>query len=232
MPAHLSRAELSELVDQLGGRMTAAVSELHGLVVNDCLTTATLVLDGNGRGEFSWRVPFGSLSVVNNGPGTLTVTTDTSGSGAPTQGQGVARIAGYGAQVVNMSARTLTLYGSPGASVGLSVYTKPQPPAFGIVGQPASAPATASPAAGQVVTGSGRLAGLAISETTGTGTAKVKIHDGVGAGAPLLFTVTLAANESIRDFFNGQGLAFTTGLYVELVTGAIDGSLFLAGAVT
>ena len=227
-----TRDELAAEVRQLGGRVTAAVSELHGVIVNNCLTTATIILNAQGVGTFDWRVPFGSVSVVNNGPGTITITTDSNGSGAPTQGQGVAKVAGYGAQVVNMAGRTLTLYGSPGASVGLSVFANAQPPAFGIVGQPASAPATYATAAGQVVTGSGRLAGLALAETTGTAAAKVRIHDGVGAGAPLLFTVDLAANESVRDFFNGQGLAFTAGIYVELVSGAIEGSVFLAGAVT
>lgn len=79
-------------------------------------------------------------------------------------------------------------------------------------------------------TSSGRLVGYSLAEATGLAGAKVYIRDGVDAEAPILAVITLAANESTRDWWAPGGVGFGRGLYVDLVSGQIEGALYL-GAV-
>lgn len=76
----------------------------------------------------------------------------------------------------------------------------------------------------------GRLAGLTLFETSDTGRAVVKIRDGFDATGDLLAVISLAAGESVRDWFMPHGIAFVTGVYVEIVTGTIEGAVHLAPA--
>ena len=220
-----TRDQLASEVHRLGGRMTEAVSQLHGLVVNNCLATETIVIPAAGVVSRQWRVPFGSVAVANHGAGTLTMNPGPAQGQAPTSGPGVVKVAGYTGVTVNVAGRDLTIYGTPGALVVLSVFANPQPPAFGIITPATTAVAVA---AGQLVTGPGRIAGLALSETTGTAGARINVHDGTSAAGMILAPITLAANESIRDTFSDQGFTFTTGLFVEVVTGSVNGALFVS----
>ena len=81
----------------------------------------------------------------------------------------------------------------------------------------------------RVSTSAGRLMGWLVAETTGTATAKIRLHDGADANADLVGTITLAAGESARDFLGPQGIGLTYGLFVELVSGAVEGTLLLGG---
>lgn len=77
------------------------------------------------------------------------------------------------------------------------------------------------------VTGSScRLIGWALAETTGTGTATVTLHDGATSDGQTVAVITLAANESARDYFGPGGISLPYGLYAS-VTGSVAGSLFL-----
>jgi hypothetical protein len=122
-------------VHELGGRMTKAIADLHGLVVNDCLTTQTVVLDASGAWSADWPISFGSVAVHNGGAGALTVTTNSTADAAPVSGVGVAPVPAGCATVLNMAGRTLSLYGTPGARVVVQVFTKAQPPAWANLGQ-------------------------------------------------------------------------------------------------
>jgi hypothetical protein len=128
------RDQLAAEVHDLGGRLTAVIAELHGLVINNCLATETLILDAAGICARDWAVPFGSLAVHNAGIGTLTVTNATPTDAPPVSGAGVVVIPAGCAQTINLSGRSLTLYGISGAPVILSVFTKPQPPAWANLG--------------------------------------------------------------------------------------------------
>lgn len=121
-----------DALEHLGGRLTELVAAVHGLVVNDCLSTETLTFPASGVVTRSWSVPFGSVAVTSLSTLTVTVVAgeDTNGT-APTSGAGVALVAaGKGATYV-LSGRALTLYGKAGDSVTVSVFTRPQPPAWG-----------------------------------------------------------------------------------------------------
>lgn len=86
-----------------------------------------------------------------------------------------------------------------------------------------SVPVTASK---QVSAVDNVVAGHAFRETSGTNTALVQLFDGDdGTGAELL-SVSLAANESARDWYGARGPSFDAGVYVK-VTGAVTGAVFL-----
>lgn len=62
-------------------------------------------------------------------------------------------------------------------------------------------------------------------ETTGTTAAVFRLRAGTVAGV-ILATVTLAANESVREQIGGiGGLTATGGVYYELVSGTVAGSV-------
>lgn len=128
------RSELADEVRKLGGRLTTVVSDLHGLVINQCLTTETLILDAAGQASRDWTVPYGSVAVHNAGSDALTIVNGTLTDSAPIAGVGVVVIPSGAAVTANMAGRTLSLYGVPGAGVVLSVFTRPQPPAFSNLG--------------------------------------------------------------------------------------------------
>ena len=67
------REDLAREVRALGGRLTSVVSDLHGLVINECLTTETLILDDTGVASRDWSVPYGSVAVHNAGADPLTL---------------------------------------------------------------------------------------------------------------------------------------------------------------
>jgi len=134
MTANNDREQLAAEVRHLGGRLTETVSELHGLVINACLTTETLILDADGRASRDWSVPYGSVAVHNAGADTLTIVNGTPAAAAPMSGVGVVVIPSGSAMTANMAGRSLSLYGTAGACVVLSVFTRPQPPAFAALG--------------------------------------------------------------------------------------------------
>jgi hypothetical protein len=79
----------------------------------------------------------------------------------------------------------------------------------------------------QVVTGFGAYAGLSLMEATGTSPATVYLRDGTGPSAPLIDTITLAPNESVRDSYNPPR-NFSTGLYLQVVSGTVSGVVVMS----
>lgn len=78
---------------------------------------------------------------------------------------------------------------------------------------------------GQLSYSPGQVVGYSIRETAGA-RAVVRIIDGAaGDSTRLLLTISLAAGESARDWFRPDGIPFNTGLYIEVVSGQIEGSV-------
>jgi hypothetical protein len=75
-----------------------------------------------------------------------------------------------------------------------------------------------------VLAGPGVYRGIVLRETAAS-TAVVQIWDGTGAAGTLLDVVGLAASGSAREWLGDGGLRFKTGLYVEIVSGAVEGSV-------
>lgn len=90
----------------------------------------------------------------------------------------------------------------------------------------AAATPTNLPGASGAVTGvDGRLMGFSVREAAATpAKASMRLRAGGAAGA-ILATVTLAPEESIRDWFGPNGITATGGVYYELVSGTITGGV-------
>jgi hypothetical protein len=83
-----------------------------------------------------------------------------------------------------------------------------------------------SPFGGILIPGEGLIAGFNIHETTGEVPAFLKIHDGNDASAPTMLYISLAPSESTRDWYFPGGLKFKYGVYVEVVSGSIEGVMY------
>lgn len=69
--------------------------------------------------------------------------------------------------------------------------------------------------------------GWAFAETTGTGGAAVRLHDGNNATSEVFARVNLAANESVRDWYIPKGIRCSTGrLFLEVVNGSVEGVVY------
>lgn len=75
-------------------------------------------------------------------------------------------------------------------------------------------------------TSDGSLVGFALRETTGAAAAVVELRESDAAG-PLLVPITLTAGASVREWFAPGGVNFSNGLFVVVVSGSVDGSVFL-----
>lgn len=95
--------------------------------------------------------------------------------------------------------------------------------------------ATAAGGAAPVTSVRGRWMGYLLAEITGTDGVRIRFHDGDSIDGDIIGSVTLAAGESVRDYFGPGGVAITRGLFLELLPspgqsgagGAIDGAVFL-----
>lgn len=76
-----------------------------------------------------------------------------------------------------------------------------------------------------VATGGAMYRGFSIRETTGSATAVVRVYDGAGAAGTLLDTVSLGAAESARELYGSCGIWASDGIYVDVVSGAVEGSV-------
>ena len=77
------------------------------------------------------------------------------------------------------------------------------------------------------VTGKLRLRGFGFNETTGSATAEVDLYDGEGSGGQLICKVLLAANESAREWWSGDGIGCEHGVAVVWVSGSVSGSVWV-----
>jgi hypothetical protein len=67
-------------------------------------------------------------------------------------------------------------------------------------------------------------------ESTGSASAEYSLWDGSNTSGPLLMDITLTASQSTRDYIHKHHLPFRSGLYFDLVSGAVRGSMaVLAG---
>lgn len=121
-----------QAVGEVSARVSALAAALRELVVAETLTTVTVQVPPNGSAQFDWSAGFASVAVTNCTPDTVTVTTATAADVAPATGTGVAKVpAGKGA-THNLAGHALTLYGgATGGPVTLSVFARPQTPAWG-----------------------------------------------------------------------------------------------------
>lgn len=66
--------------------------------------------------------------------------------------------------------------------------------------------------------------GFSIRETSGSATAVVRIYDNTAASGTILEEISLNAGESAREYYLA-GVWAMTGVYVDVVSGAVAGSV-------
>lgn len=75
-----------------------------------------------------------------------------------------------------------------------------------------------------VVQSIGALYGWIVAESTGTAPAKIRLWDGTSNSGNYMGTVTLAENESNREWFGSNGPQIKNGaIYLEIVSGKVEG---------
>lgn len=124
----------SDVMTALGtvnDRVSALAAAIKELVISECLTTTTLVISPAGFAEFDWSAGFASVALTNLSADPVTITTSTPADAAPLTGNGVARVLANSGAVHNLASHSLTIYGTPGDAVTVSVFSRPQPPAWG-----------------------------------------------------------------------------------------------------
>lgn len=77
-------------------------------------------------------------------------------------------------------------------------------------------------ASSQLIAGRVIVTGIMVRETSGAASATMRLHDG-GVGGLSIIPITLAANESIRDWWQPGGIVYERAIFYELVTGTIEG---------
>jgi len=93
------------------------------------------------------------------------------------------------------------------------------------VGTPARAIAL-SGADQAVYTGGAIYRGIVLRETAAA-PAQVRVYDGTSAAGILLDDVALAASASASTWYGDGGIWASTGIFVDIVTGTVEGSLRL-----
>jgi hypothetical protein len=129
-----SPAEILAAVERAATATTSSVDRLRAAVVNDTLTTETVVLPASGVVERTYQGGYGSVTVANPGAGAVTASSSSGGDPAkpPASGVGVFAVPAGRFATLPMRGHSLTLYGAAGAVLVLSVSAKPLPPAFGV----------------------------------------------------------------------------------------------------
>jgi len=88
-----------------------------------------------------------------------------------------------------------------------------------------SAVVTLPAASGQIFNEGGCVVFHSTRETSGSAAAVYRLWDGTNNAGNLLLTVSLDASESTRDNVMKHMVPFNTGLYYELVSGAVEGEV-------
>lgn len=81
-----------------------------------------------------------------------------------------------------------------------------------------------------LITAAVRYNGFSLCETSGTASAKVRLWDNAAAAAgSLLDVVTLTAGESAREHYPDSGIEAASGIFVQVVSGAVEGAIRVGG---
>jgi hypothetical protein len=126
-------ALLAQMEAHLGGIFSA----LKAPPVNDVLGQTAAIIPASGVWSRSWPQAFASVSVANLGAAPITVTQANS-INAPSEGPGVAIVAGGYSRVVALRGTELAIWGPPGTPLDVTVYARPREPSSGSCGMAAT----------------------------------------------------------------------------------------------
>lgn len=83
-------------------------------------------------------------------------------------------------------------------------------------------------ASGRLTYSPGTLAGWSIRETSGAGKAVVRLHDGLDETGDVIAAIGLTASASNTQWLMPNGVGVVTGVYVEVVSGAVEGAVWVS----
>jgi hypothetical protein len=79
----------------------------------------------------------------------------------------------------------------------------------------------------QVITGAGTLLLQVIEETTGTAAARYELWDGTDTGGEYIGPWTILSGQSFDNNYSLYGIPFRHGLFLNVTTGSIGGSMVI-----
>ena len=128
--------------------------------------------------------------------------------------------------------RVKILHGADGVGTDVSS-SSPLPVSVGsalpagtnVIGSVDLAAATPTAIAEAATVSATKYVGISVSETTGSATAKVRVRNANAAGT-ILDTITLQGNESVSHTYPRGRSAASGTVYVQVVSGAVEGSVF------
>lgn len=85
----------------------------------------------------------------------------------------------------------------------------------------------ATTAADVALSGPGVVMGFCLTETAGA-VATAIIRDGTTATDEIVLSLKFIANETKLAWFGDGGITFDTGVFLDMVAGSIQGSIFVA----
>lgn len=95
------------------------------------------------------------------------------------------------------------------------------------VGRPAQRFVFASTGSNKTLVAFGTsMLGWSLTNTSSSVAATINVLDGADTTGELVFPITLAANESIRDWFGPNGIWFNVGITVQVTSGNVSGTVF------
>jgi hypothetical protein len=220
---------VASALDQLSGRLTELGALVRGLSVNNVLFSGTVVIPTAGYAQLdNFTVSMASVAILAGGTaaGGAVATNAPPANTAPTSGVGVVPVRPGMFVCAPLTGTTLTIYGQPGDTLFVAVSSRPWPPFAAYA--PVAVTAEAIPAVSGLLSATApcRYQGFTIAETAAAA-AKVRIRDG-SATALILEDITLNASQSADDFYE-IGIAAPNGIYVEIVSGAVEGSIRHSG---
>ena len=78
----------------------------------------------------------------------------------------------------------------------------------------------------KLYTGNAVLLGWSFAETTNSAGASLTLNDGPDDTYPEIVRVNLAQNESTRDYPPGNGILIRTGIFLEMLSGTVEGTIW------
>lgn len=130
----LSRQDTAMLGACLAGinhGLREITSKLQYAMDRKTLSVETWTIPTTGRIERSWNVPYRSVAIQHHGnTDPITVCSSPSQDDPPPDGPGTALLEANGAACWNLAGYDLTIYGTAGDRVTISVFTCEQPPAW------------------------------------------------------------------------------------------------------
>lgn len=126
-----SHTEVMQGIGHLNARVNVLAAAIKDLVIAETLATETFVLDVNGQATRQFAFAYAAVAVTSLSTQVVTVSSSPPQGTAPGSGPGVALVPPNKGAVHCMSGHVVTLYGNPGDRVTLSVFARPQPPAWG-----------------------------------------------------------------------------------------------------